>query len=53
MIFSIDIWLLPAIAASSSSYLVCLIWERIKNSTAPDGLLEGFLAGFDGKRKLV
>jgi glucan phosphoethanolaminetransferase (alkaline phosphatase superfamily) len=44
MIFSIDIWLLPAIAASSSSYLVCLAWERIKNSTAPDGLLEGFLA---------
>jgi glucan phosphoethanolaminetransferase (alkaline phosphatase superfamily) len=45
MIFSIDIWLLPAIAASSSSYLVCLAWERIKNSTAPDALLEGFLAG--------
>ncbi len=45
MIFSLDIWLMPAIAAGSSSYLVCLAWERIKYRTAPDGLLEGFLAG--------
>ena len=45
MIFSLDTWLLPAIAASSSSYLVCLVWERIKNRTAPSGLLAAFLAG--------
>jgi hypothetical protein len=44
MILSIDTWLLPAIAASSSSYLVCLIWERIKNTTAPNGVLAAFLA---------
>ncbi len=44
MILSLDIWLLPAIAASSSSYLVCLAWERIKSSTAPNGVLEAFLA---------
>jgi hypothetical protein len=44
MIFSIDTWLLPAIAAGSSSYLVCLIWERIKKSTAPSRMLAGFLA---------
>jgi len=45
MIFSLDIWLMPAIAAGSSSYLVCLAWERFKNRTAPDGILEAFLAG--------
>ncbi len=45
MIFSLDTWLLPAIAASSSSYLVCLVWERIRNTTAPNGLLSAFLAG--------
>ena len=45
MIFSVDIWLLPAIAASSSAYLVCLVWERIRNSTAPSGMLSAFLAG--------
>lgn len=44
MIFSLDTWLLPAIAASSSSYLVCLLWERIRNSTAPSGPLAAFLA---------
>src|SRR5512147_571630 len=45
MIFSVDTWLLPAIAASSSSYLVCLIWERIRHSSAPNGMLSAFLAG--------
>jgi hypothetical protein len=45
MIFSVDTWLLPAIAASSSSYLVCLAWERLRNQTAPSGLLSAFLAG--------
>jgi hypothetical protein len=45
MILSMDIWLLPAIAASSSSYLVCLIWERIRSTTAPKGILAAFLAG--------
>jgi hypothetical protein len=43
MIFSIDIWLLPAIAASASSYLVCLLWERFRNKSAPNGVLAGFL----------
>jgi hypothetical protein len=45
MIFSVDTWLLPAIAASSSSYLVCLVWERFKNKTAPSGALAALLAG--------
>jgi hypothetical protein len=45
MIFYVEIWLLPAIAAGSSSYLVCLVWERIRNSTAPGGLLSAFLSG--------
>ncbi len=45
MIFSVDTWLLPAIAAGSSSYLVCLAWERIRTSTAPSGRLSAFLAG--------
>jgi hypothetical protein len=44
MIFSIDIWLLPAIAACSSSYLVCLLWERFRRDTAPSAVLEAFLA---------
>jgi len=44
MIFAMDTWLLPAIAASSSSYLVCLAWERIRHSTAPNGTLAAFLA---------
>jgi hypothetical protein len=44
MILSLDTWLLPAIAASSSSYLVCLLWERLKTSTAPNGMMAGFLA---------
>ncbi len=45
MILAIDTWLLPAIAASSSSYLVCLVWERVRNRSAPDGALAAFLAG--------
>lgn len=44
MIFSIDIWLLPAIAAGSSSYLVCILWERYRKSTAPTWLMSIFLA---------
>ena len=44
MILALDIWLLPAIAAASSSYLVCLLWERLKSATAPSGPLAGFLA---------
>ncbi len=44
MIFSLDTWLLPAIAASSSSYLVCLAWERFKTTTAPNGLMAAFLS---------
>jgi hypothetical protein len=44
MIFSLDIWLLPAIAAASSSYLVSLAWERFRNATAPSRRMEAFLA---------
>jgi len=44
MIFFVDVWLLPAIAAGSSSYLVCLAWERYRNQTAPNGKTEAFLA---------
>jgi hypothetical protein len=44
MFLSLDTWLLPAIAAGSSSYLVCLLWERIKTSSAPGGLMAGFLS---------
>ncbi len=44
MILSMDTWLLPAIAASSSSYLVCLGWERFRNSTAPSRMMSAFLA---------
>jgi len=43
MILSIDIWLLPAIAAGSSSYLVSLAWEKIRSATAPTGLMAAFL----------
>ena len=43
MIFLIDIWLLPAIAAGASSYLVCLLWEHYRNKSAPNGVLAGFL----------
>ena len=39
-----EIWLLPAIAASSSSFLVCLIWERFRQDSAPNGAMEIFLA---------
>jgi len=45
MIFAMDTWLLPAIASSSSSYLVCLAWERFRHNTAPSGILAAFLAG--------
>ena len=44
MIFSLDTWFLPAIAAASSSYLVSLGWERYRNSTAPSGQTEALLA---------
>ncbi len=39
-----ETWLLPAIAASSSSYLVCLAWERLRRDSAPNGAMEIFLA---------
>ena len=45
MLFSIDTWLLPAVAAAASSYLVCLTWEKLRYSSAPNGLLAAFLAG--------
>lgn len=44
MILSLDTWLLPAIAAASSSYLVSLGWERFRTSSAPSGRTEAFLA---------
>jgi len=56
MIFSMHTWLLPAIAAGSASYLVCLVWERIRSSTAPSGLLSALLAALsfcDGRNLRV
>jgi zinc transporter ZupT len=44
MIFALNIWLLPAIAASSSSYLVSIIWERVRPPSAPSPLLSGALS---------
>ncbi len=44
MLFAMEIWLLPAIAASSASYLVCLAWERFRYNTAPTNLQAAFLA---------
>jgi hypothetical protein len=44
MVLHLDTWLLPAIAAASSSYLVCLAWEKYSNLTAPGGIMAGFLA---------
>ncbi len=44
MILSVDIWLLPAIAAASSSYLVSLVWERVRPLTAPSGLVAALLS---------
>ena len=43
MILYIDVWLLPAIAAGASSYLVCLVWEHFRYKSAPNGVLAGFL----------
>jgi hypothetical protein len=44
MPFLLDIWLLPAIAAGSSSYLVCIIWERFRQNTAPNRIVSTLLA---------
>ncbi len=44
MFLSLDIWLLPAIAAASSSYLVSLVWERVRPPTAPNGLVSALLS---------
>ncbi len=44
MIFALDTWLMPAIAAASSSYLVSLGWERFRNATAPSRRIEVLLA---------
>jgi hypothetical protein len=44
MVFALDAWLLPAIASGSSSYLVCLVWERFRNASAPSGLMSALLA---------
>jgi fluoride ion exporter CrcB/FEX len=44
MILLMQPWLLPAIAAASSSYLVCLLWERFRQNTAPNGVLAAYLA---------
>ena len=45
MFLAIDIWLLPAVSAASSSYLVCLVWEKVRSNTSPGGPLAAFLAG--------
>lgn len=44
MLFGLDTWLLPAIAAAASSFLVCLTWERLRTATAPSGRMAAFLA---------
>ncbi len=44
MIFALDTWLMPAIAAGSSSYLVSLCWERLGKATAPSRRTEVVLA---------
>ena len=44
MILYLDIWLFPAIAAGSASYLVSLLWERFRKNTAPSGVLAAYLA---------
>jgi hypothetical protein len=44
MILALDTWLLPALAAGSSSYLVSLLWERIRPETAPEHPLSAYLA---------
>jgi hypothetical protein len=44
MFLSIDTWLLPAISAGASSYLVCLVWEKIRYHSSPGGFLAAFLA---------
>ena len=42
---SLEIWLLPAIAAGASSYLVSLGWEKFRRESAPSGQIAGLLAG--------
>ncbi|HTY64057.1 MAG TPA: hypothetical protein VMG30_17545 [Acidobacteriota bacterium] len=44
MFLAIDIWLLPAISAGASSYLVSLAWEKIRYDTSPAGPLAILLA---------
>ena len=44
MVLSLDTWLLPAIGAAASSYLVCLGWERFRTATAPSRTMSAFLA---------
>jgi hypothetical protein len=43
VILALEIWLLPAIAAGASSYLVSLGWERFRKCSAPSGFMAGFL----------
>ncbi len=43
MYFALDAWLLPAIASGSSSYLVSLIWEKVRAASAPSGGIAAFL----------
>jgi hypothetical protein len=42
---ALEIWLLPAIAAGASSYLVSLGWEKFRSGSAPNGQIAGFLVG--------
>ena len=44
MFLSIDIWLLPAISAGASSYLISLAWEHFKYKSAPNGIMAAFLS---------
>lgn len=43
MFLKINIWLMPAIGAGAASYLVCLVWEHIRQKSAPNGVMAGFL----------
>ena len=44
MFLSMNIWVLPAITAAAASYLVSLIWEKLRPGTSPSGPLAALLA---------
>jgi len=44
MILKLEVWLIPAIAAGSASYLVSLLWERFRPRGALSRSQEAFIA---------